>query len=499
MGIETVFYRVMIHVLQLVLFSLVGAYLKWFHAFDPVGENRSAEANLHGFIPLFCFVTFSKSVAVMTNESLGLIFFTFVISSSFCILFAVAYCWFAKSDVRITKVFVLLAAFGDVAFLPYTQLTGLCDKHGTFFGDANCAKNYGYSFYGLCLFNLALLVVGPFCMHRDKAIDYNVRRQMVMVRPFYKTAQAFLEDTDLMELDKAQKEREKDNPTRALPSPDKVMVEASPAENVGEKAMTVAHLFGKEGNSSYKDIFDNLRDSKVPKTVLEEQDLVMYAMNIHMDRDVYAKWQGQFDKFMQRLTPDMFNTLIAKVPAPEDPPQVNLEFLLGKIRCEIIECCVWGIVIGRQEEAMKWLYGEDGLKYFMQTVEDLAGLALPLAIVIWGVELYPGFHFKGRNIRLPDLIAIILIHLVIVPAIGLGFVHGLSNDNIAALDNDRVLMFSMYANWVVSPGLLLLTLFVLCGYYMKEGALMMFWSTIAEIPLAPLYTYAYLGVMDITP
>lgn len=500
MAIGPVFYKVMIHILQLLLYSLAGAYLTWFKAFDPVGENRAAEANLHVFVPFFCFVTFSKAVDPMSHDSLGLLFFTFIISSAFCIFFAIIYCRLAKVDVRIQKVFVLLAAFGDVAFLPSTLLKGLCDEDGALAGDPNCKYTVPYSFYVLFLFNVALIIIGPFCMHRDKAIDYNVRRQMIMVREYYKSPKEFLDDTNLAAVDKALLEHA--TPAIEAAPGIKVVIEPTsplvPLDNVpGEKVVTSTHLFGKEDNGSHREIFDNLKDSKVPMTVVEQPDMVSYAMELHLDRDVYDQWQSQFNKFLDKLSPNVFNTLIAKVPPPEKSPQLGWHFLLEKARSEVIDCCILGMIIGRIPKAFDWLYGEDGMEYFMGVVEGLAGLALPLAIMVWGVELYHGFHFRGRNIRIPDVVAMILIHLVIVPSIGLGFVHGLSNDGIEALDNDRVLMFSMYANWCVSPGLLLLTLFILCGYYMKEGALMMFWCAIAEIPLAPLFTYAYLEMMDI--
>ena len=486
-GVGILFYEVFIHILQLTIFSLAGAALTKCGAFDRVGENRQAEANLHVFIPLFCFVTFSLAVRDLSGDSLALLFFTFVISSFVALAFAYVYCLIFKADVRIIRVFYLLNAFGDVAFLPEVLVGGLCGEHGILEGDPNCKHTVGYSMYVLFLFNTSLLIIGPFLMHSDKALSFNVLRKMIIIKHFYPSAQAFLDDKELTALDKI----EGDKLVLNLPSPEK-----SPGISGVDRLTTATNILGKEMFPKIK--FYDTTDSKVKQDVLEDPELVQFSLDLHLDRTTYQQLDDHFDKLMQKINPQVFNSIYdGHVPAVVPYPKLDLNFLIHICTSPAVIGCVAGMIVGRIMPIMDWLYTTDCLKIFYTTIQHIAGLAIPLAVMIWGIQLYSGFGFKGSNIRLKDLIALIIIRLIIVPAIGLGFTYGLSQDGIGAIDNDKVLHFSIFANWVVPPGLLLLTLFVLCGYYAKEGAIMMFWAMMATEIAAPLYSWAYIHITNI--
>lgn len=501
MGIGVVFVEVIIHVFQLILYSLCGAGLSKVGAFDKAGEYRSALANLHCFIPLFEIVVFSQAANVLNSDSLGLLFFTFVISSFIAIFFAIIYSRVSKMDIRITRVFILLNAFGDVAFLPEVLTDAMCAVTGPLNGDAACSKIHGYSFYVLFLFNFALLLFGPFFMHSDKALAYNVMRQMIIVRHFYpKSAQDFLDDTNLSALDAKQiegpvlvmQEQEKSPTDKASPQKGELEKNKNP-----DLFHTAAQLTLRNG--ALKETFNTNFEGKVPMTVLEDEELVLYSLALHMDREIYAKFQEHFDKLLEKIHPDVFDKLFKEVPNVEPTPKVDKAFLIHQATSRAIWGCIISIIFGTHSEAIDWLFiSPENKKLFMGTIVGIQSLAIPLAVMIWGMELVRGFQFKGRNIRLMDLIALISIRLVILPSIGLGFVYGLSQNGIAALDNDRVLLHSMYANWCIPPGLLMLTLFVLSNYYAGEGALMMCYSTISSIIFSPLFTWAYTAVFNLS-
>jgi len=493
MGIDVLFYDVMTNILQLLFFSLCGVLLRYLNIFEKVGEFKSAEANLHCFIPIYLIITFSKAIEVPTSKGLGLLFFSFIISSGLSAIFGWVYTKLFKVDVRVSQVFVLLMTWGNVAFLPHVLIGAMCGEGGALQGDPNCSKNTGYSFYGLFLFNLSLLILGPLYMHKDKAICYNVRRQMKLVKNFYDTPQAFLDDKDLVKMNEGIKYKKigiESSPEKLAASPSHT--ETKPIKDAVQETEARINISGNA-----KEIFYG-KNSKVPITAIEDNDLIEYSLLIHMDSNTYEQWLAHFDKFLEKLDDHTFHEIYdGQIPNPEHSPGYDMDLLHHCVTSKAIWGCIIGLIFGRIPAVMDWIYAEKQEKYFMGTFEHLSQIAIPLAVLIWGTQLYSGFTFKYSNIRLLDLIALHIMRLLIIPSIGLGFIYGLSQDGISELDNDRVLMFSMYADWLVQPGLLLLTLFVLCGYYAKEGALMMFWTTISMIVVAPLFTAAYLHMMGI--
>ena len=480
MSIDVVFYEVMINLLQLLIYSLVGTALNKLGIFDIVGERKSAEANLHIFVPAFSFITFSNAVNGLSSASLGIIFFSFAVSAATAAVVAYFYCTIVKTDVRITRVFLLLNAFGNVAFLPETVLVALCGKDGALSGYGLCSNKIGYSMYQLFLFNVLLIMIGPFFMNRDKSVAYNIKRQMVLVKYFYESPEIFLTDKDLSMMDAKNKLE-----------PGKISIEIASTERIPpplseERLVTVTGLV--KTTTVREDFYGN--GSKVPASVLDDPELVDYAVSIHMDDDVHKAWEAQFEALLKKIDMDVYKRLAEGIPAPMKFPEVDKDFWIHMATSKVVIFGILGVIIGRIPTAMGWLYGPDGLKYFMGTVKGVAGLALPLAVMVWGVQLSPGFLFKGSNIRLFDIIGLIILRLAIVPAIGLGFSSVLNHGGIEALNDDKVLAYSVYSMWCIQPGLLLLTLFVLCGYYAREGAMMMFWSSVAVIIASPLYTGA---------
>jgi len=500
MEIKYVFFEILKNLLLIAIFAVVGTILAWVKAFDKIGENRSAEANIHVFIPVFCFVAFSQAVYNLSSNALGLLFFTFVISASIGAVLAFIFAWVSRMDVRIIAVFMLMAAYGNVAFIPESILVALCGTfgYGSLQADAGCKHAGGYSLYVLFLFNYSLICIGPFFMHMNKAKAFNIRRQMIMIREFYSTSPAdFMADTELVGVDKRLKEglnlggdkevhlQIEGPPVKTPESPEKKEGQEGKPNNY-QDTESALHTTGN------RSVLDR-ENPKVPMSTLEEPELIVYSLEYHMDPAGHEKFQKHFDKFIDKFDNRTVNLFCEKhVPSPEKPMEFGIMFILGRIYHQVNVGCILGIIIGRINAAEEWFYCKDIISIFMGPVESIANLAIPIAVMILGIQLATGFSLRGMSIRVIDIAGLIVIRHMILPAIGIGFARALYNDGIWDLQNDGVLAYSIFANWNLPPGILLLTLFVLCGYFAREGSFMIFCCLVATIPLVTLFTWAYL-------
>ena len=498
MGIAVVFYEILIHVFQLLLYSLAGAGLAGQGAFDLIGKFKSAEANLHCFIPLFELVIFSQSMDGLSNNEMGLLFFTFVISSAFACIFGLLYGKFSKMDVRARRVFALICTWGDVAFLPEVLTAALCNPAGPFAGDPHCSMNFNYSFYVLFLFNISLLLAGPFFMHSDQAVAQHIMRKMMLIKHFYPASpQDFMDDTNLARLEETppaiKNKAEEPMSIAIVPSTEK-----SPdiANRHNELMETEAHLAMP---ANMKVVFETIsKDKKVADSIFLDEELYKYSNMITLDEDTAEKFENHFNLFLSKIKPEVFVKLYQNVPNIQIAPKLDLPLVIHWLTSRPIWGCIIAVIFGRITPVMDWFFRDNQVtRAFMGTVKALSNLAIPLAVMIWGMILIDGLHVRGRILRIIDIVAMGTIRLVLVPAIGLGFAHGLIGDGISALTDNKVLAFHLYANWAVPPGLLLLTLFVLSKYFDREGALLMFWCKIACIILSTLFTWAYLGMYNL--
>ena len=500
MEIKYVLIEIMKNLLLIAIFSAVGAVLAWLKVFDRVGEMKSAQANIHAFIPIFCFVAFSQAVYGLSSDSMGLLFFTFAVSSILAAIFGLIYAYASKMDIRIIGVFTLMTAFGNVAFLPETILVALCGEHGALKGDPGCIHAGGYSMYVLFLFNFSLICMGPFFMHKNKAMTFNIRRQMVVIREFYPTSpHDFMADVELSAVDKRVKEGlsfedppQKESPLQLEAAHPSEQKESPEQKNIYQET---EGAFQGSGNRLLLD----RENPKVPMSVVEDPAVIEYSLEYHMDGESHDKFQRHFDKLMEKLDTRTVSQFCNKrVPSPEKPLVFGIPFLVGLCYNQVNVGCLLGLIIGRIPAAEEWFYSKDNVAIFMGAVESVANLAIPIAVMILGIQLSTGFSLRGQGIRAVDIGALIVIRLVILPAIGLGFTNALYNDGISAMVNDKVLTFSVFANWNLPPGILLLTLFVLCGFFAKEGPLVVFWCLIAIIPLVTLYTWGFLSLFSLT-
>jgi predicted permease len=499
----------------MLILALAGYALERMKIFDKVGELKLAQANINVFVPCFVFVSFSTSCVGVGSGAFALLFLSYCLSIgvAFCLTFT--YCRMFKTDVRITQSLSMITVFGNVGFAPLTMLAKLCAPDGFLAGNATCGNAKGYCFFELFLVSVILLAIGHIYMDQDRGMCVNLRRQMVLVKHFYRTPQAFLNDKDLREMDlkpiegnkeKAQEPAEKkENAQKNVPETFVVSVnvekqgtninamQEAPKDLVKKKEEVIISEVPLTPNNLKERFF--ARDSKVSDSILDDVGLKNYAYSINLDRQTHEQWEKHFAQFLDKLSPEVYSIYSEKLPNPMERLEWDLDYLYYVLTKKAIIFCVLGIFIGLIPTAMNWLYAPyGGSKYFMGTVGGIAGETLPLAVMIWGVRLAPGLLFYDVNLRLMDQIACVVIRMILVPAIGLGFMNSVMSWGIPDIQNDVTLAYSMYGLWNCYPCILLLTLFVLSDYYAREGSLLTFWCLIIGIVSIPLFTWAFFSM-----
>ncbi len=485
MGIVSIEYGVVVDLLQIAIITLIGFILAKIGPLAPRGELLSAQANLYIFIPLFCFFEVSNSTRSISRLSVLLLWLTFAVSSLVAAFLTWMYCRLFAADVRTVNSLVLIAAFGAVAFFPGALVHAACSEDGDMWKDPDCGLGPEYSMYMILWFNLILLCIGGLFASRDRAISHNIMRQMWFVRKFYPSPAEFMADRRLDAMERVQRE--------------KFAEYLNPDANVSQqecRSTTYVQLIGKEGSHKAKFMEPrNLVES--PVTLFTDPELIRYSFSIHMSPDTYNSFQYHFDAFLDKMSPPVFSALYtAAVPGPQKPEEVSgWFFFLGWLKSPIILSIIAGFIFGFFPDLSNWLYSPRVVELFMGTVEALAGFAVPLAVMVLGAELAK-LEYTGKDtiIRVSDVIAIIVIRMGLVPLLGLGFVWIIALIMGSWLTNDRVLTFSVFANWCVPPGILVATLFVLMGHYSKEGTIILIWCMIASLVTVLPFILAYFAI-----
>ncbi len=479
-GIE---YGVVVDLIQTTIFTLIGFVLAKIGALAPKGELLSAKANFFILTPFFCFFEVSNSTRSISRLSMLLLWLTFAVSSVVAAFLAWIYCCLFAADVRTINSLVLTAAFGAVAFFPKVLIHAACSEDGYMWEDPGCEIGPGYSMYIILWFNLVLLCIGGLFASRDCAISHNIMRQMWFVRKFYPSPAEFLTDLRLDAMEQVQSEK-----FAEYLKPDEIINQ----QEVWSTTHTHAQLVSKEGSHKVK--FMKSRDLvENSVTIFTDPGLIRYSFSIHMNPDTYNRFQCHFDAFLDKMNPSVFTALYtAAVPGPEKPEEISRWFFLGLLKSPIILSSIAGFIFGFFPTLSDWLYSPRVVELFMGSVEALAGFAVPLAVMVLGAELAKmEYTRKDTIIRVLDVIAIIVIRMGLVPLLGLGFVWIIALMMGSWLTDNRVLTFSVFANWCVPPGILVITLFVLVGHYSKEVTVIIIWCLIASLvtvlPLVVVY------------
>ena len=186
--------------------------------------------------------------------------------------------------------------------------------------------------------------------------------------------------------------------------------------------------------------------------------------------------------------------MLFRSPQPE-MPKSNWKQIILRIISPPVVGCVTGVIIGLSTPVKNAFFSTWGEQVFIKTLSNVGAITVPLANMLLGCKLASGFTFtKDMNLRIIDLIAGIFIRLVIMPLIGLGYMKLIFLTGIRQIKDNKVLAFVMYTYWFVPPSVLFISLFVMLKHYMKEMALLQFWTNVLTIGTVPAFIIAYFAI-----
>ncbi len=461
MALSVALVGIVIGMFQLVLLVACGFFLAKMGALDQSGEVRFALASYYLMLPLFCFIQIAEATSVSSIIPLCYISLAFIISCIVIFILALCYCELSGADVRTKKCLIFSTAFGNVTTLPAIVVDSLCGSGGTLDRDPNCRKGFGYAMFTIFFLHIAVWSIGPLVATSDREKGRNVMRMMWVVKQFYPSAKAFLEDQELASVHE-QPEENRNNPEQGQ----------------GERHESAREIFyagGRENDSRF----------------WENEELLAFSTEYRISRGGYRTFEAHFDSLLGKLTPDWVRK--ARLPPPERKIQMTAGVILSKVVAPPVVACVLGFIVGLIAPVKSALIESDiAGRVVMKTAYNVGYMAVPVSAMLLGAKLLVGFTFsKGMNLRILDIVATIVIRLVMAPVVGLGFMFLAAKLNISAVKHDRVLSFVVYANWCVPPSLVLISLFVLYDYYTRETALIQFWSNVVSVVTISAFLLLY--------
>jgi len=448
MSLDTAIIGSIIGVFQQILFVLAGLLLAKLDVLDFMyGELKFALANYYLFVPLFCIIEISKASNISQISALGLIFFSNVLNCALVIFLSFIYTKIADVDIRIRNCFIIISGLGNVAFFPAVLIYSLCGEGGIFEKDTEyCQYGYGYSMFGLFPLNILIWGIGPFAIQRDKRISLNIMRQMMVIKKFYATVKEFMEEN-----------------------------------NNFEKA-------NAESLQNIEFDIDNFEHN---------ENLIKYSLEIQMSSKNFDKFSSKYDLFLSKLGPNLMKEIHQKLPKHIMRTKIRAPDLIKKIFNPPVLSCIFGIILGLITVIREWLKTQFAQQLFMKTLVSIGNIALPLSIMLLGSKLSTGFKFgKTVNLRLKDLIAIIIIKFIITPLCGLGFIAICREIGIKQMIKNNVLSFVIFAGWLAPPSTIAISLFVMWNYFVKEIALIQFWTNIVGIVSTIVFLLIYFSIFS---
>ncbi|MDR3546675.1 MAG: AEC family transporter [Candidatus Pacebacteria bacterium] len=472
------FVSIVIGVFQTVLLVMAGVLLTKLKSLDPIGEMRFASANYYLLLPLLCAIQIANATSVDNLGALGILCIDFIVSCGITVVIILIYCRLAKVDIRTIKSYVMVATFGNVAFFPAIIVQSLCSTGGVLSSDSHCKYGTGYSMFGLFLLNIVVWIFGPFVISKDKVLAYNERRKMFLIKHFYGAAKDFLEDTQLAKVEEVQREKYQ----TCLMQPPVMSQSQLREDDTATKTELLKDAFLHPPPNDKEDL-----------TVLEDPALIEFDVGLHMSYDVYEKFEERFDSFLLKLNPNVYAQIASTLPGPIKPLQMSFKFVLSKIITPPVISCIIGIVVGLITPLKTALLSENmSQRIFMNTFTSLGSMATNISVILLGAKLAGGFtSSKDINLRFVDLVAVNVLRMVIVPAIGLAFMWVMKEVASAYVVDDKVIAFVLYANWCVPPSVIVITLFLLVKYYTKELALIQFWTNVLSVFTCTAYLAIY--------
>lgn len=471
MEILKIFRDVLIGMLQILIQAAVGVLLAKLSPMDPVGEKKFNMSVFYVFLPLYCFLEISNAID-LTEKILpiGLLIFSFTIATIVSVLLGVAYGKLARVDIRVMKSFLIVCAFGSVTAFPIIMASALCDTGGILSSDENCAYYQGYSLIGLLMLNIYLWASAPLMISRDKVECYNTRRKMYLVRMFYNSLDEFMKDKTLAKMDQAQQEKQGGDVLKTIES---------------DRELTV------------KDFFDHVPDEH-PHETLEDEGLIEFSLGMNLSPSNCQNFTKHFEFLLQKIPPSIFENIKQTLPRTIKPVPITFKYITSQLISPPLFACLLGLIIGMISPIRNSMFSSWGMKLFFKTLIKLGTFAVPILVMLLGAKLSHGFAItKTVNLRMVDLVSVIIIRLVVVPAIGLAFIAFLHAISGSAKD-DNVLFFLVYSFWNVPPSILMISAFVMVGYYSKEIAILQFWTNTLSAISMPLFYVAYFSLYPVS-
>ncbi len=471
MAILSVFWVTLRGVLQTVILCAAGVLLAKLGPLDPIGDRKYALGVYYLFLPIYCMLQIAQAISVDRIDSFGYLAFSFVAGCLVSLLCAAIYSKIFKVDYRCTKSFILVTTFGNATSYPELLVRSLCDSGGTFEGDPNCEYAVGYAVMGLFFLNVFAWALGPFLISRDSTVCHNERRKFFLIRKFYTSVADFMADTTFAKLDVVEKEKYRD--------------EMSKPRN------------DCETESNISDRFANPTRKGVESGVLEEIGLVEFSLEIKLDSDTHPEFDSHFNSFLGKLHPLVLERICNEMPGPIEPLNISFSYILEKLAIPPIILAIVGVIIGLIDPIKDWIFSDSAQPIFMKTMINVGNIAIPVLVMLLGAKLSLGVGFgKDVNLNLKDLIGIMIIRLLIVPAIGLGFMKIVALGGILDPDEDKVLAFIAYSFWNLPPSVMVISVFLVFRYYAKEIAVIQIWTNVVAAITLTVYLVIYIETLS---
>jgi len=471
MNVGEIFMGVFIGILQLLMLTISGLVLAKLSPLDSVGEKKFSLATFYLLLPLYCIIEISRSVDVSSDIiSISFLILSFTVSTIVSGILGFIYAKLFGVDLRAIWSFVIICAFGSVTAFPAILASSLCEQGGLLADDENCSSSQGYSLMGLLMLNIYLWAIAPILISRDKFLCYHIRRKMCLVKQFYPSIAAFMKDSDFSQFNTVQKERHKDLMT-------------SMTESDEESTMRVR--FVKE------------EPAEKPQESLDDEGLIEYSLQMNMESTGYYDFKKHFETFLTKIHPKVFEKVWNTIPRPVKPLPISCLYILSLLISPPIVACFAGILLGSIPSVAPALFSDTSRQIFMKTLTNLSVGAIPTLVMLLGAKLSYGFNFTNSvNLRGKDVIAMTIIRLILTPLVGLGFM--LFAHSIIGEYNNRVLEFIMFAFWNVPPSVLMISTFVMVGYYSKEIGISQFWTNSISAITMPIMYVIYFTLFPIT-
>ncbi len=455
-------------VFQMVILGVAGVLLGKLGPMDSVGDKKYSMGVYYLFLPMYCAINIANAISVDNLASFGYITVSFLLSCVFSTVLAWIYCWLFKVDLRCRKSLIVIIAFGNATTYPEILVRSMCESDGLLGGDPNCEFGVGYAMLGLFLLNVLSWGVGPFVVSQDHAILHNERRRAYFIRQFYPSMNAFFEDVDL---------------SSAISMAQLKYPQLSQSSTMEFGLHSASQQFYHPSFSSEE------------SAALEAHDLIEFSMEIHLSPENLKRLDEHFELLAEKLDPRVIETLCKDIPGPAQPLKVSVRYILNNLAIPPIFFCFVGFVIGLISPLRDFILGSTADSIFMGTFKKIGNISMPVLVMMLGAKLTSGVTFdKDVNLRFIDVMGVSAIRLLIVPAIGLGFMGIVTGIGMITVKEDKVLSFIIYSLWNLPPSVMVASIFMVFRYYTKEIAIIQLWTNLIAIASLTLFLVLYYAI-----